>query len=208
MRHYLQLYAYVAEALELAGRDCLEISCGYGGGAAFVHSRWHPRLYVGLDLTEIPLRAARRRFSSNGLSFVTGKADCLGFAPESFDNLISIEASHCFPSMPRFFDEVCRVLRPGGKFALADYRPVSAMLSLNQEIEQSGLTLIDSADITANVVQSLDETHEQRSQWITDYGPFWLRPFMGQLAGVRGSIAYRGFRAGRLTYQRLLLAKV
>jgi ubiquinone/menaquinone biosynthesis C-methylase UbiE len=207
MRHYLQLYAHVAEALDWAGRDALEISCGYGGGAAFVHGRMRPRSYVAIDLTEAPLRAARQRFGASRLSFLTAKADSLGLASEAFDIVISVEASHCYPNMSRFVAEVTRVLRPGGKLVLADYRPVAVMSELKSALARSGLTLRGMADITANVLQSLDETDEQRRQWIARYGPIWLRPFMGQLAGVKGSIVYRGFHSGRLTYQRLLLEK-
>jgi len=131
----------------------------------------------------------------------------VGLASAAFDAVISIEASHCYPSMPRFLDEVHRLLRPGGQFVLADYRPASTISELERQFPQSGLALVEVADITANVLRSLDETHEQRSQWIASYGPIWLRPFMGQLAGVRGSIAHRGFRSGRLVYQRFLLSR-
>ncbi len=207
MRHYLQLYAYVASALDLAGKDALEISCGYGGGAAFINSRWHPRSYIALDMTEAPLRVARRRFPSGTLSFMTARAGSLGLVSGAFDAVISIEASHCYPSMPGFLNEVYRVLRPSGYFVLADYRPEPEIPELKRQMADSGLTLVETTDITANVLRALDETHDQRSQWIARYGPVWLRPFMGQLAGVRGSIAYRGFRSGRLAYLRLLLKR-
>ncbi|MGA9191540.1 MAG: class I SAM-dependent methyltransferase [Anaerolineales bacterium] len=207
MRHYLQLYAYVAGAMELAGKDVLEISCGYGGGADFINTGWRPQTYVGLDLIEAPLQAATRRFSSNGLSFVSGRADSVGLASAAFDAVISVEASHCYPSISRFLDEVHRLLRPGGKLVLADYRPASAMLELTRQFPQSGLELVEMVDITANVLMSLEETHAQRSRWIANYGPLWLRPFMGQLAGVRGSVVYRGFRSGRMVYRRFLLSR-
>lgn len=207
MRHYLQLYAFVAGALQLAGKVCLEVSCGYGGGAAFLDNHWQPRSYVALDLTEAPLRMARSRFPSATLSFTNAAADSLGLASGVIDAVISIEASHCYPSMPDFLAEVFRVLRPGGHLVLADYRPVSEMPRLKRQFEQNGLSLVEVVDITQNVLRSLDETHEQRSQWIAHYGPFWLRPLMGQLAGVHGSIVYRGFDSGRLAYKRFLVRK-
>jgi ubiquinone/menaquinone biosynthesis C-methylase UbiE len=207
MRHYLQLYAFVAGAVDLEGRDLLEISCGYGGGAAYVARRWRPRRCIGVDLTEAPLRLAKQRFASERLGFLAGRADRLGLAPTSFDAVLSIEASHCYPSITMFFREVFRVLRPGGYLVLADYRPVTAIDTLNAEIDQSGLRLEGERDITANILRSLEETHDQRKAWIARYGPFWLRPLMDQLAGVRGSIIYRGFLAGRIVYKRYLLRK-
>jgi ubiquinone/menaquinone biosynthesis C-methylase UbiE len=206
MRHYLQLYAYVVEALDVTNKDLLEISCGYGGGADYVSHRWRPRSYVGLDLTEAPLRRARQRFGTGGLAFMAASADRLGLAAGAFDAVICVEASHCYPNMRDFLDEVRRVLRPRGRAVLADYRPASALPELKADFVRSGLVLLDETDITANVLRSLDETHDQRSQWIARYGPFWLRPLMGQLAGVRGSIVYRGFLSRRLVYRRMVLA--
>ena len=51
-----------------------------------------------------------------------GNAEKLPFADQSFDAVINVEASHCYPRFPQFLDEVARVLRPGGHFLYTDVR--------------------------------------------------------------------------------------
>merc|ERR1719335_1617700 len=46
----------------------------------------------------------------------------LPFADGSMDVVLCIESSHCFADFERFLAEVRRVLRPGGRFSLADLR--------------------------------------------------------------------------------------
>ncbi len=200
MRPYLQLYHRVASLAEPQGKDLLEISCGYGGGAAYVQSAFRPRATTGLDASRSAIQRAVRRFRSPELDFLVGQADALGFPSGVFDVVLNIEASHCYPDMRRFLNEVLRVLRPGGQLILADYRPASEIGRLEALLGTADFVLEDSTDITSNVVRSLEETHDQRTEWIAHYGPGWLRPLMGQLAGVRGSIAYRSFVSGRLRY--------
>jgi ubiquinone/menaquinone biosynthesis C-methylase UbiE len=49
-----------------------------------------------------------------GLDFVHGDAESLPFSDGSFDAVINVEASHAYPRLTRFLEEVVRVLRPGG----------------------------------------------------------------------------------------------
>ena len=51
-----------------------------------------------------------------------GDADNLPFADQSFDAVINIEASHCYPRLSHFLADVARVLRPGGHFLYVDAR--------------------------------------------------------------------------------------
>jgi ubiquinone/menaquinone biosynthesis C-methylase UbiE len=57
------------------------------------------------------------------LDFVRGDAQNLHFPDQSFDAVINVEASHIYPNLERFLGEVARVLRPGGHFLYADFRP-------------------------------------------------------------------------------------
>ena len=58
-----------------------------------------------------------------GLAFEVGDAERMPFPDASFDAVVNVESSHCYPSMPAFLSEVRRVLRPGGHFLYADLRP-------------------------------------------------------------------------------------
>ncbi|GIS42930.1 MAG: hypothetical protein Ct9H90mP15_09700 [Candidatus Neomarinimicrobiota bacterium] len=43
------------------------------------------------------------------------------FDNDSYDVIINVESSHCYPSIPQFLSEVKRVLKPGGFFAWTEF---------------------------------------------------------------------------------------
>ena len=61
---------------------------------------------------------------AQGLSYVQADAENLPFDDASFDVVINVESSHCYPHIDRFLSEVRRVLAPGGCFGIVDFRKV------------------------------------------------------------------------------------
>ena len=121
-RACIQLYHHVATQVALRGKNVLEVSCGHGGGAAYLSRTFAPQHYTALDLNPAGIRFCRQRHQADGLVFIQGDAENLPFEKNTFDLVINVEASHCYPSFPRFLAEVARVLRPGGHFLYADLR--------------------------------------------------------------------------------------
>ena len=95
-----RLYERVAGAADLAGRDVLEVGCGRGGGSASVFERFRPRSMTGLDLSRTAIERARANHARPGLTFASGDAEHLPFAGGSFDAVLSVESSHCYPDVP------------------------------------------------------------------------------------------------------------
>lgn len=207
MRHYSQLYDFVGRNTELVGKHVLEIGCGYGGGAAYLHRTFGIGRLFGLDQAESAVRTGHDRFSAPGVDFTVGKAESLPVLDEAFDAVVCVEASHCFPDLDRFLNETWRVLRRGGTLVLADYRTSPAMRDLEGQLHASRLRLLDAQDISPNVLMSIEETHRQRSEWIRQYGNLWSRPLMSQFAGVRGSLVHRMFESGWLVYKCFCLER-
>ena len=118
----IQLYHHVATQVPLAGKNVLEVSCGHGGGASYLTRTLRPKSYTGLDLNPAGIRFCRERHRVAGLEFINGDAENLPFAADTFDAVINVEASHCYPDFPKFLAEVARALRPGGHFLYADFR--------------------------------------------------------------------------------------
>ncbi|TGE22994.1 class I SAM-dependent methyltransferase [Hymenobacter metallicola] len=78
---------------------------------------------VGLDVSTGMLAEAQKRQQEQGLTnvvWVIGAAEALPFPDNSFSVVTCRVAPHHFHSVPQFLAEVARVLRPGGRFLLAD----------------------------------------------------------------------------------------
>lgn len=215
-RYAVQLYDKVAGARALRGLDVLEVGCGRGGGASFVFERHGPGSVTGLDLSKSSIAFCARRYARPGLRFVAGDAENLPFPDASFDAVVNVESSHCYPDVPRFFAEVARVLRPGGVLLFADLRHttldgarggprVGDLSSLRGHIAAAGLTVVEEEDITANVVRALELDSPRRRALIERSAPRIVRAQLLDFAGVEGSGLHRALVAGEVSYLRMVL---
>jgi len=161
----LALYSLVADGAELSGLDVLEVGSGRGGGAAHLFATCSPRRMVGLDLARSAIERSRSEHGRPGLEFVTGDAERLPFADGSFDAVISVESSHCYPDVAQFLREVHRVLRPGGRLLLADFRrtpagepaqaPEDDLRRFYEQITATGFRTLEEQTITPEVLRAL-----------------------------------------------------
>jgi SAM-dependent methyltransferase len=136
-RFCIQLYHRTATQVDLSGKRVLEVGCGHGGGASYLMRTLRPASYTGLDLNPAGIDFCRKRHNLAGLDFVRGDAENLPFDDQSFDAVINIESSHCYPHFSRFLAEVARVLRAGGHFLYADLRPRVCIAEWESALEGS-----------------------------------------------------------------------
>ena len=105
------------------GSRILDVGGGYGGPARTVAELLDAHVTV-LDLTEEFIRVGQRLTELTGLadkvSHRQGDALNMPFPDGSFDAVISQNATMNLPDKPRLFQEIHRVLRPGGRMALQD----------------------------------------------------------------------------------------
>lgn len=119
--------AATADLAELAGvradMRVLDIGSGIGGPARFLAATYGCRV-VGIDLSEPFVDAARylteRTGQSGQVSFETASALELPFDRGQFDAALLQHVAMNIPDRPRLYDEIRRVLKPGGKFATFD----------------------------------------------------------------------------------------
>lgn len=203
----LQLYHRVAGAVDLAGKEVLEVGCGRGGGAAYMFNRLGPKSVTGVDLCIGSIRFCREQYPMDGLEFHKANAERLPFDDESFDAVVNIESSHCYRNVRRFFAQVKRVLRPGGYFLYADFRSNAEAELLRRDLAESGLTLIEEENINEGVLLALDHEDARKREFIAAKVPERRRAMFEFFAAVKGSGMYEAFRLGQGEYLRFVLRK-
>ncbi len=207
-RYCLQLYHHVASAVDLRGKDVLEIGCGRGGGASYVRRYLSPRSVTGVDYSERAIQFCQRHHVVDGLRYVHGDAEDLPFDDEGFDAAINIESSHCYGAMEHFLREVHRVLRPGGYLLWADHRPPDQVLALRDDIRRAGFEVMREEFITQNVLAAMRHQGEHNMEMIRRGVPRFLHRIFAHFAGVEGTLIHRRFASGELVYLHMVMRKV
>lgn len=201
-RASIQLYHHVASRVDLQGKSVLEVSCGHGGGASWITRNLKPSHYTGLDLNPEGIRFCQTRHKDvAGLQFVQGDAQNLPYEEKTFDAVINVEASHCYPDFAAFLTEVARVLKPGGHFLYADFRFSEDIVAWEEAIHDAPLKVIHTQDISAEVLRGMDRNAERSKALVRNCLPRMLHSLGSDFAGVPGARVYEALKRGSLSYR-------
>ena len=208
-RPNIQLYEHVRGDVTLRGLRVLEVSCGHGGGASYFTRTYQPVEYIGLDLNPEAIRHCQSRHQAAGLCFQVGDAQQLPFADASFDVVLNVEASHCYPDFPGFLNEVARVLKLGGKFGHADLRYRSgvdewvASLAKHPRLRLDEIRLIN-----PQVIRGMELNTPRYVAMVKQALPRFLHKIALDFAGVKGSRLHRDAVSGEMSYRSFKLTKL
>jgi 2-polyprenyl-3-methyl-5-hydroxy-6-metoxy-1,4-benzoquinol methylase len=173
-----------------AGKTLLDVACGSGGPALRIATRTGCSL-VGIDLHEQAISTAKSLASQRNLKeraefYVVNASEPLPFPEAGFDAITCIDAINHLPNRPLVISTWVRLLKPGGRLLFTNPVTVTGPLT-NEEIAvrssagfflfvpkdydkdviaQSGLRLLESRDVTANmaaVAQKRRAARESRS---------------------------------------------
>jgi ubiquinone/menaquinone biosynthesis C-methylase UbiE len=107
--HLAALFAAV-DSLPAPPRRIIDLGTGTGAGALALARRFQEAQVEGVDISERMIAAAREKTPDDlgdRVSFSVGDAAALPFEAQSFDLVTQV-------SVPVFFDQVERLLQPGG----------------------------------------------------------------------------------------------
>ena len=209
-RYPIQLYHGTAtQAGGLAGNRVLEVGCGHGGGASYLTRALAPASYVALDVNRAGIEFCRRRHQVPRLEFVQGDALNLPFPGESFDAVINIESSHCYPDFELFVAEVARVLRPGGVFLHADVRRRLNCAQWEAGLDSAPrLQIVSWREINEEVIRGIELNSARWRTAMDSVAPRVFRRLAYKATPVPGSALYQRLVSGEDSYRMYRLSKV
>ncbi|MEC9374389.1 MAG: class I SAM-dependent methyltransferase [Planctomycetota bacterium] len=100
----------------------LVLDAGCGPGVHSIRAAKHGMRMKAIDISEWVLDEARRRAAAAGvedrIDFQQADLTNLPFESESFDKIFSWGVVIHIPALDKALDELCRILKPGGRLAL------------------------------------------------------------------------------------------
>jgi SAM-dependent methyltransferase len=117
---------------DVRGKRVLDVGCGDGDLAVALAGRG--ATVVGLDPSTAMLAAARERAerAAQPVSFVSGVAEALPFAPGNFDIVVAVTILCFVADGAPAFAEAARVMRPGGAFVIGELGRWSSWAALRR----------------------------------------------------------------------------
>jgi len=107
------------------GDRALDVACGTGAVTRLLAERVGPTgKVVGLDINPGMLAVARLVASSQSIEWLEGSAVKMPLPDANFDALVCQQGLQFFPDKPAALSEMRRVLRRGGRLALACWRSI------------------------------------------------------------------------------------
>ena len=108
----------------IRGGDILEVGPGPGYVGLELAKKVHPISLTGCEISPAMIHFAEKNAAEYRISahYVLGNCIAMPFENESFDTVISNGSLHEWENSIRAFDEIYRVLRPGGRYCITDLR--------------------------------------------------------------------------------------
>jgi tocopherol O-methyltransferase len=222
----VKMLDYCVGLLDLrSGMQVLDVGCGHGGTLLYL-ARLLSCSGTGLTISPTQARLAREHAAKAGVgcrvNFEVGDADFFQFPAAAFDLVWTMESSEHFADKSRYFLNIAKTMRPGGKLLLAAWtgsmdRPRPRQVArtflcpelwnakqYQSAIEFAGLQTLRCEDISKKVVRTW-EICQQRARSAAAVVRLLPRAAREFVQGV--DIILDAYRSGDLTYTLLVAEK-
>lgn len=193
------------------GARIADLGCGSGVFTDLL--RQQGCVSTGIDLSPKLIELGRRKYP--GIEFIEGDVEHLSFADGSFDGVLLSGLVHHLPDPARCAREVCRVLRPGGRFVAFDPNRMNPFMYLYRDRsspfyspvgvtpnERPVLAKETAATFrTAGFSVETDYLSDLRYRYVASARVRWLLPIYNAIDSVMFAPAFmRPFRSFVLTF--------
>ncbi len=126
------------------GSSVLEVAPGPGYFCIEL-AKLGPYSITGLDISHTFVEIASKKAAAAGVrvDFQQGNVSNMPFASDTFDFLLCRAAFKNFGQPVRALEEMCRVLKPGGRGLIVDLRKDASLESINHEVDGMGLNAVN-----------------------------------------------------------------
>ena len=115
----------IAQLKEINPQNILDVATGTGDVAIMTHRILKPRKITGIDISEGMLDIGRKKINklllNNEIELIQGDSEAINFPDNSFDAVTVAFGVRNFENLEKGLSEIHRVLRPGGKLAIAEF---------------------------------------------------------------------------------------
>ena len=130
-----------------------ELGCGGGRNAGELLRRYPGAKLTALDYSELSVEKAkaynRKAIGEGRCTVVQGNVASLPFDEEAFDLATAFETVYFWPGLEKCFTEVCRILKPGGRFLICNESDGMDKTSLRFERIIDGMTCYTKEQLAA-----------------------------------------------------------
>lgn len=115
----------ILKNIDVQGKALLDIGCGTGGPAMVIARELNPARVIAIDIEEELTQQASQNVRDAGLEGTVEirhvNAGALDFDAKTFDIIFTKDSLIHVTDKPALYEEVLRVLKPGGVFAASDW---------------------------------------------------------------------------------------
>ena len=166
----------IVRGIDLSGKVVLDIGFGTGGPSITLAKNHHAEKVIGIDveaqLREHASQLVERSGLADKIELKIVKPGPFSFADETFDVVFSKDSMIHIEDKPALFDEVMRVLKPGGVFVASDWlsgegEAAMAALDKYRKVSHLHFTPATAAEMAAVLAKAgfLEIETRDRNSW-------------------------------------------